>query len=63
MFRSRHKVPEWKKIRPRYMLPKETHFRPKDNSRLKVRDRWGTWVVQLVKHLTSAQVMITQFMI
>ena len=23
---------------------------------------WGTWVAQLVKHLTSAQVMTSQFM-
>ena len=46
----------------------ETHFRPKHTCRLKVRGWRGAWVAQSIGHqstghLTSAQVMISPFMI
>ena len=29
---------------------------------IKIHQRWGAWVVQLVKHLTSAQVIISRIL-
>ena len=34
--------------------------RDREGERLKIRKCRGAWVVQLVKHLTSAQIMISQ---
>ena len=38
------------------------HCGPGPDTKLKSRSKdWGAWVVQSVKHLTSAQLMISQF--
>ena len=41
--------------------PNCRHHPPLTNENLENENSWGAWVAQSVKHLTSAQVMISQF--